>query len=454
MEPVYQVIALVVLLIVLVVLLCLIAKILWFSPPRRGRTRETVQDYLDYLGDSGWSVVGSDRGWHEIVKGEWSLPATADLARQSTYRGQHSNFQPFLRAYLKVGRRGAWFVHDRGENARVVQECFRAPGRTIRSFLVEYGRLGKMLDGGGRLRVKGRRLEVFKLALQNFAETVVLMDEHFSAAVWRCLGPIPDIRESDGARYSFSGSGSNLRRRTNGGSFVLGEGPAIVDFACAPTSGRRRSAGTVKLVRDDPGVFDSATTIFELEGYEEYLGVLLVCRKRWHDPEPGVSYHLEVDAPSDWQCEFLQIRRGLGMSKFPQRAGLPGGAAVLGPIRTNRRRVKARIQHQGSGQFNVSFISSDGSHVRVPGSPGIAWLKPVAAGASEVLSAFDHQGLALGTSILSEFVGDQDPRIEVDPDALVGEVHITGVNLNLESDTEYMIEVWGDGPWLIELYED
>ena len=158
------------------------------------------------------------------------------------------------------------------------------------------------------------------------------------------------------------------------------------------------------MVRDNEGLFDSKMEICSYKGESDMIGMWRVAEGRWRDPHPEVDYHLEVKAFGEWQCTVFQPDLNQSKGNFPHRAGLDGGATVVGPFRAGSRPIRASIQHLGIGEFRLEFISLDGTY------------EP------------------------------KDFKYE-------GQVHLEEQELELLPGKEYLMLGWGDGRWAVELTE-
>ena len=158
------------------------------------------------------------------------------------------------------------------------------------------------------------------------------------------------------------------------------------------------------MVRDDPGVLGSKMGICSFTGTYDMIGMWRVTEGMWRDPHPEVGYHLEVKAFGEWTSAVFQPDLGQCKGNFPYRAGLDGGATVVGPFRTSPRPARANIQHSGNGAFRLQFISLDGMH---------------------------------------------EPEVL----ACEGQIHLEEQELDLLPGKEYLMLGWGNGPWKVELTE-
>ena len=76
---------------------------------------------------------------------------------------------------------------------------------------------------------------------------------------------------------------------------------------------------------------------------------------------PG-KFAIEVKSTSRWSCHLIQPAMEQSRGSFPHRFVIEGGEAVAGTFRTGQRPVSVNIQHSGTGQFGLQFISLDGTH--------------------------------------------------------------------------------------------
>lgn len=165
-----------------------------------------------------------------------------------------------------------------------------------------------------------------------------------------------------GSRQEFSG---HVDRGTDsdGGqywwrshSFTLRRGALVVSFRHIGNDG-----GELRLVRDNPGIFDSPAVLFGLDKPGRGLDLLRVAEGEWRDPHPGISYHLEVSGRGSFEVRLLQPEVGQASVQFPYPIEGSGGATLAGPFRVGSRPILANLRHDGMDHFFVELISLDGA---------------------------------------------------------------------------------------------
>ena len=165
-----------------------------------------------------------------------------------------------------------------------------------------------------------------------------------------------------GSRQEFSGhvdrgtdsDGGQYWLRSH--SFTLRRGALVVSFRHIGNSG-----GELRLVRDNPGIFDDPMDLFGLDKPSSGLDLLRVAEGEWRDPHPGISYHLEVAGRGSFEVRMLQPEVGQSVVQFPYPIEGSGGATIAGPFRVGSRPILANLRHDGADHFFVELVSLDGA---------------------------------------------------------------------------------------------
>ena len=274
--------------------------------------------------------------------------------------------RPILKLYFTRHDDGSWEISDRGETTSTLAEVSDTAAAEIEAFGHQIGKPTIALAPDGTLRSHGENYLTFEQALLDMQETAEAMDQQWTPWVWDKVGLMTaTIEQAEGKLHKFSGNGLRNQRPVSTeitSSFTLRPGAMVILFEhTAPPSNEQRQ-GTIHLVRDDPGLFDSKMPLTEFTGSTIVTDVYLVTEGRWRDPHPDIDYHLEITPCGEWECTILQPEMGQSKGTFPHRGGLTSGAIIMGPFRTGPRPVLAQIKHEGNGQFQLQFTSLDGTH--------------------------------------------------------------------------------------------
>ena len=293
-----------------------------------------------------------------------SLPTTLEFAKTTKYYDKQDDYRPTLRLYFELHDNGAWEISDRGENVAALREVSDWTQEELDAFRQQLNRLQVHLDHNGVLNARGDSYRGFEQSLNSMRDAVETMDDHWRSLVWESAGLLPlTMDEALGDRREFFGTGvENNDSHAITQSFALRQGAIAIAFEHTGNPQSAEQPREVYLVRDNPGIFDTKMPVCKLCGTASGVGIWCVAEGDWRDPHPAVDYHLEVAAPGEWKCTILQPELGQSKGTFPHRAGLQRGPAAMGPFRTGARPTRARIQHDGSGEFYLQFISIDGTH--------------------------------------------------------------------------------------------
>ena len=82
---------------------------------------------------------------------------------------------------------------------------------------------------------------------------------------------------------------------------------------------------------------------------------------------PG-KYVVEVKSTSRWSCQLIQLALEQSEGSFPHHFRLEGegGSGFMGPFRTGSRPVLANMRRNGTGPYDLAFMSLDGAHEYIP----------------------------------------------------------------------------------------
>ncbi len=310
--------------------------------------------YLGYLRAVSSVEVGDD-GVECLTLPFWSLPATKDAAVKPD-----SNPSPWCRIYVRCNGPD-WVVSDGGENLAVVLECnpdFDLQDGDFQQFLS-----GNLVSSGpsNSLRVSSEAGLEMGEGIAVMVRAISALDDMLTQLIWDTRSPTSTSETSvfdlAGESMLFSDRLVLQTSEWRSESFALAHGALAVSF-----EHRGGRGGKVDLVRDDPGIFDSPTTLFEFEEKGTGLGLWRVSEGEWRDPCPEVSYHLEVLGRGEFECLMLQPDLGQTAVQFPYSAEGYGGATLAGPFRVGSRPILANLRHDGGGHFYVEMISVDGAN--------------------------------------------------------------------------------------------
>ncbi len=271
-----------------------------------GKESDSVLDeYLGYLRSMA-SVEPAGDGAYCLTLPFWSLPATKDSAVTGS-----DNPEPWVRLYVtRVG--DDWEISDRGENLSVLTEI-GVFDTAVDGFQKLLSSQLLSLGPDNALQVSSDSGLSLGKAIHNMTICVGLLDSKFDQEVWQAFGQnSPSVFDLAGDRINFEGDARNPEFPWVSKNFQLSSGALAVSF-------EHEGIGTAKidLVRDDPGIFDSPTTLFELDGKGGALGLWRVAEGEWRDPHPDVSYHLQVSPTGRWECTMLQPELGQVAVQFP-----------------------------------------------------------------------------------------------------------------------------------------
>ena len=341
-----------------------------------GKKSDSVLDeYLRYMRSvASVEPVGNDT--YCLTLPFWSLPATKDSAVTGS-----DDPNPWVRLYVaRVG--DSWEISDHGENLGVIAETvtdFDAMASDFQQWLSARS-LSSGMDNA--LRVSSDGWQSLGEAIHNMVLAVSELDESLTDAVRQAFGhsEVPSVFDLNGNSIRFSGQVvrqledwaedaikelpkieaeewiKNLNKNWTSESFVLSRGALAVSFEHSGRHGCK-----VSLVRDDPGFFDSPTTLFESDDKISGLGLWRVEEGEWRDPHPGVSYHIEVSGIGEFECVMFQPELGQAAVQFPYSTSGSGGATLAGPFRVGSRPIMANLRHDGGGNFFVELVALDGT---------------------------------------------------------------------------------------------
>ena len=325
-----------------------------------------LDDYLGYLrANSSVEVAGSDTVCLTLPFD--SLPSS----KESALVDSDDNSLPWVKLYV-TRKTDGWEVSDRGMNWGIVKEI--APDILLDEFknelsedltgkqmpfLFEVGPDGDFRVAGSAEVNIGEGIYYLAYVIEKFESDFNsngLVKEFYSGSLSR------DVFDLTGSRLEFS---SRVVSRTDSNgeqywwrsrSFTLRRGALMVSFRHHGSSG-----GELRLVRDNPGIFDDPTTLFELEESGGGLGLWRVAEGEWRDPHPGISYHLEVAGMGDFEVLLLQPELGQTSVQFPYSTKSIVGATIAGPFRVGSRPILANLRHDGADHFFVELVSLDGA---------------------------------------------------------------------------------------------
>ena len=309
--------------------------------------------YLHHLRAAS-SVEPDQDGSECLTLPFWSLPATKNGVVNSD-----SNPAPWCRIYVRRNGRD-WVISDGGLNISVVLECnpdFDPHGDDFEQFLA-----GQSLSLGpsNSLRISSDSGFDLGKGIATMVGAIGTLDGMVTESVWATFGQPSDGERSvfdlNGDAMRFAGSVSSGDQSWISESFILSRGALAIHFEHNGQGG-----GKVELARDDPGIFDDPTTLFDLGEEGTGLGLWCVTEGGWRDPHPGISYHLEVSGRGRFECLFLQPKLGQAGVGFPYGANGTGGATIAGPFRVGSRPILTNLRHDGGGRFFVELISLDGT---------------------------------------------------------------------------------------------
>ncbi len=310
--------------------------------------------YLGHLWAASMVEVGDD-GVECLTLPFWSLPATKEAAVKPD-----SNLIPWCRLYVRCNGPD-WVVSDGGENLAVVLECnpdFDLQDGGFQQFLS-----GNLVSSGpsNSLRVSSEAGLEMGEGVAVMVRAISVLDTLFTDMISDAFGPTStgeiSVFDLDGEGIRFS---DRIVRQADiwvSESFALSRGALAVTF-----THQGRQGSDAALVRDEPGIFDEPTTLFELGEEGTGVGLWRVAEGEWRDPHPEVNYHLEVSGWGDFECLFLQPDLGQAAVQFPYSTGGSGGATIAGPFRVGSRPILANLRHDGGGRFFVELVSLDGAH--------------------------------------------------------------------------------------------
>ena len=372
---------------------------------------DPLELFLTHLRANSRTVEALGSNAYLVMRDSWSLPATFELAQMSVFIGQHDDeYQPSMRLLFEYSTDGSWSLSDQGENARMLHGVTDRFREELDAFRPQMSGLEVTLSLEGILSTYGSSYDGFADSLRDISSAVERMDDHWSPLIWESAGPLPFAVSAEGRRFEYGGSGIGYQSADSDGeltnSFTLNRGVMVVYFQHTGGIPKGDDSDEVTLVRDDPGLFDEPMSLCSFKGSDSLCGMWRVAEGRWRDPHPDLTYHLKVRAAGDWNCVVFQPDLGQAKGNFPHRFGIEGGANVAGPFRTGPRPVRVNIQHSGTGQFSLQFVSLDGSH---------------------------------------EFVPEYSEH--------VGQLHLEDQDLGLLPGKEYLVCGWGDGSWNVELVE-
>ncbi len=327
---------------------------------------DPVERYLKHLEKVCESVQPVSHNEFKLNFPVWSLPYTMEVASITKYYDEPDDYRPVLTLYFILHDDHSWEVNDRGETAATLAEVIENVEAEIDAYQSQIDKTKMALSPDGILRGRGVNYHTFEDCLLKMRETVKAMDDQWTKRVWEKVGLMPlTMAETTGERLEFSGLGlknQGAEATENTKSFSLRQGAMIFDFQQTESPSKQYEPGSIYLVRDNPGILDEKMHIADFTEWQGMTDVYLVAEGRWRNPHPYINYHLEVTTMAEWKGAILQPELGQAKGNFPHRAGLRGGAIVIGPFRTGPRPVRAEIQHSGSGDFTLHFISVDGTH--------------------------------------------------------------------------------------------